>query len=72
MRAHKAIDIIVGMPELIQETQCKSSLSIVLIYHELGNPTYSFVIVCPAASEGVTGKAAVDYYPHVRAYNVVG
>ena len=72
MRAHNAVDIIVVMPELIQENRCKSSLSIVLMYHELGDPTYSFVTVCPAASERVTGKAAVDGYPHVGACDVIG
>lgn len=71
MRAHKAIDIIVVMPELIQETHCKSSLPIVLVDYELSNPTYSFVIVFPAASERVTGKAPVDGNPHVRAWGVI-
>ena len=72
MRAHKAVDISVVMPELIQETHCKSSLSIILMHHELSNPTYSFVLACPAASERVTSKAAVDGNPHVRACGVNG
>ena len=72
MRAHKAVDIIIVMPELIQETHCKSSLSIVLMHYELGNPTYGFFIVCPAASERITGKAAVDGYLHIRACGVIG
>ena len=65
MRAHKAVDIIVIMPELIQEDHCKSSLSIVLMYYELSNPTYGFVIVHPAAGKCVTGKAAVYGDPHI-------
>ena len=72
MGAHNAVDIIVVMPELSQETHCKSSLSIVLMHHELSNPTYSFVIVCPAASERVTSKAAIDGNPHVRAWGLIG
>jgi hypothetical protein len=71
MRAHNAVDIIIGIPELIQETNCKSSLSMVPMYYELSNPTHSFVIVCPTAGERVTGKMAVNDNPHVRACSVI-
>jgi len=63
MRAHEAVDIVVVLPELIQETHCKSSLSIILMYHELSNPTYSSVVACPVASERVTGKVAIHGNP---------
>ena len=71
MRAHKAVDIIVIVPELIQETHCKSTLAIALMYYELSNPTYDFVIVYPAASERITSKVAVDCDPHIRARGVM-
>ena len=58
------------MPERIQKTHCKPSLSVVLMYHELSDPTYNFVLICPAVSERFSGKAAVDGNPHVKAGGV--
>ena len=72
MRAHEAVDIIVVMSKQIQETSCKSSLSIISMYHELSNPTYSSVTVCPAASKRVTSKASIYSNLHVRACDVIG
>ena len=60
------------MPELIQKTHSKSSFPIILIYYELSNPIYNFVIICLAASERVTGKAAVYGHPNVGAYAALG
>lgn len=72
MRAHDAVNVVVIVSEPIQETGCKSSLSIVFMYHELSNPTYSLTIVCPAASEHVTDEAPVHGDFPVRACGVVG
>ena len=70
MRAHKAVNIII-MSQLMSETHCKPSLSLVLMYHELSNPINSFVVVCPAASERITGKAVIDSNSHIRAYGAI-
>lgn len=40
--------------------------------YELSDPTNISVIVSPAASKCVTGEAAVDDNPHVRACGVIG
>jgi len=42
------------------------------MYYELSNPTYRFIVACPAASERVTGKVAVDGNPNVRACGIIG
>ncbi len=67
MRAYNAINIIIIVPEQFQETNGKPSLSVVLMYHELSNPTNGFFLVHPAASNRVTCKTAVYSHPHVRA-----
>ena len=65
MGAHNAVDIIVVFPEQIQEARRKSSLSVVLMYHELSHPEYSFATVRSTAGECITGKCTVHGDPHV-------
>lgn len=60
------------MPDGIQETVCKPSLSISLMDYELSDPTHSFVIVSPAASKRITDEEAVNGDPHVRACGFIG
>ena len=67
MRAHNAINIIIIVPEQIQESHGKPSLSVVLMYYELSDPTNGFSFVHPAASNRVTCKTTVYSHPHVRA-----
>lgn len=60
MRTHNSINVILILPDGIQETLCKSSLSISLTDYELSDPTHIFVIVGPAASKRITGELAVN------------
>lgn len=60
------------MPQLVQEKRCKSSPSVISMYHELSDPADNFAIVSPAASERITSKLVVDGDPHVRVCGVRG
>lgn len=71
MRTHNTINVVLILPDGIQETLCKPSLSISLMDHELSDPTHSFVIASPAASKRITGEDAVNGDPHVRACRVI-
>lgn len=71
MRAHHAVCIIV-LPQLTQQTRCRSSFSIIFMDHELSDPAHILTFIYPAASECVAGKAAVDGHFGVRASGAVG
>ncbi len=72
MRAHQTVYIDIILLELIQEAFCESTLSIVAINYQLGNPTHSFIIDRPTAGECVTSKLAIDSNPDIEACSIIG
>jgi hypothetical protein len=67
MRAHKGVNIITILPELIQKAHCNSTLAVVAMYYQLSDPTHCFAIGSPAAGERVTSKMAVNDNSDIRA-----
>ncbi len=72
MRAHETVHVDIVLPKLIQEALCKSTLSVVAIDYQLGNPTHRFVVDFPTAGECVTSKLAINSDSDVRACGIIG
>jgi hypothetical protein len=72
MRAHETIHVDVVLPKLIQEALCESTLSVVAIDYQLGNPTHRFLIDFPTAGECITSKIVINSNSDVRACGIIG
>jgi hypothetical protein len=72
MGAHETVDIVITGPEPVQESYCKSTLAIVAMDDQLGDPTYTFTIIHPTAGKRISGETVIDNHSDVRAFGILG
>ena len=70
--AHNTVNIDVILLELIQQTLCKSTLSIVAVNDQLSNPAHTFIINYPTAGESITSKLTINSNPNIDARGIIG
>jgi len=72
MRAYNTVYVIILLPGLIQQSGCDSTFPKITMDDQLSDPTYCLTMIDPTAGKGISGKAAFDANPDVRAGGTVG
>jgi hypothetical protein len=72
VRTHKAIKLIVILPNLIQQTDGNSTLPKIAMDNQLSDPTHSFTIIGPSTGKHITGKTIFNGNSSVRADSTLG